>query len=312
MRFWIAVQGMMHESPHDLHIGPRRIGNRRDRYCLRLAAGAETSSGATERDSQNARCTEELRAEAGSRQRKGARGAEARRGATADPVRSSAASRTGQGDAQGNIRDGAKWRYRRDAAGARGERAQADGGFHPCRRSRRLLEEEFGGRRGARGARSVLEYSVPGLTQIRPGQGRDLYLALSRRDGLDQAHPGARGRAFPDRAGRQGGGDEKERQIFLLSPRRLADRRLAVFPSIALGQRRAEADQCTRGVTKFAVPHGDIAPEDRSDRPALHIAAGKGRPTTFRGDPVVGDGLLQFQIDDGEIGVIAYRDAALA
>src|SRR4029078_4374683 len=211
-----------------------------------------------------------------------------------------------------NIRDGAKWRYRRDAAGARGERAQADGGFHPCPRSRRLLEEEFGGRRGSRGARSVLEYSVHGLRQIRPGQGRDLYLALSRRDGLDQAHPGARGRAFPDRAGRQGGGDEKERQIFLLSPRRLADRRLAVFPSIALGQRRAEADRCTRGLPKFAVPHGDIAPEDRSDRPALHIAAGKGRPTTFRGDPVVGDGLLQFQIDDGEIGVIAYRDAALA
>src|SRR5688572_20295753 len=62
----------------------------------------------------------------------------------------------------------------------------------------------------------------------------------------------------------------------------------------------------------FAVPHHAPAAHDGSNGPALHRYAVIGRPAAARLDPGVGDGLAAPQIDDGQVRIVAHRDAALA
>ncbi len=62
----------------------------------------------------------------------------------------------------------------------------------------------------------------------------------------------------------------------------------------------------------LAVPHHAPAAHERADRPALHADAVVGRPAAARLDPGVGDGLAALQVDDGEVRVVADRNAALA
>src|SRR5689334_2984739 len=66
-----------------------------------------------------------------------------------------------------------------------------------------------------------------------------------------------------------------------------------------------------RQAHQLALPHHAAAAHDRADRPAGDLDAVIGRPTALRGDPSVGDGLAALQVHDGEVGVVAGRDAAL-
>ena len=61
--------------------------------------------------------------------------------------------------------------------------------------------------------------------------------------------------------------DEEGRQIHLLPARHLADRSVAIFPSIGFGQGLAEAHGLARGLPKLALPHGEPPAHERC-RPA--------------------------------------------
>jgi hypothetical protein len=61
-----------------------------------------------------------------------------------------------------------------------------------------------------------------------------------------------------------------------------------------------------------ALPHDDIAADDRSRGPALHLHAVIGRPAAAAFDPCIGDRALRLEIDNGEIGIEAQSDASLA
>ena len=67
---------------------------------------------------------------------------------------------------------------------------------------------------------------------------------------------------------------------------------------------------CCRSAAKSRMTN--LPAQDGGHRPALGRHAVERRPAAARGDPAVLDGARQAQIDDGEIGVIAARDAALA
>ncbi len=51
---------------------------------------------------------------------------------------------------------------------------------------------------------------------------------------------------------------------------------------------------------------------DRADRPAFDLPPGEGSPPRFAADPLIVDDALAFEVDDGQVGVVAERDAALA
>ena len=55
-----------------------------------------------------------------------------------------------------------------------------------------------------------------------------------------------------------------------------------------------------------------VPAHDGADRPAFDFLPGEGRPAAFAADPVILDHALGFEIDDGEVGVIANGNAAFA
>src|SRR5581483_1752952 len=74
----------------------------------------------------------------------------------------------------------------------------------------------------------------------------------------------------------------------------------------------AQADGLARGLAELPLPHRGLATNECAHRPALHLAAGEGGPSRLAADPGVLDDALGFEIDDGEVGVVAHSDAALA
>src|SRR5665213_3610678 len=60
------------------------------------------------------------------------------------------------------------------------------------------------------------------------------------------------------------------------------------------------------------IAHHRPCTDARGDGPAGGVHAVEGRPTAFRGDPTVLNLPPLFEIDDGEIGVVAERDATFA
>src|SRR5687767_13033158 len=67
-----------------------------------------------------------------------------------------------------------------------------------------------------------------------------------------------------------------------------------------------------RACQKLPLPHDDIAPDDRADRPALDLYPVIWRPTAPALDPVIGQNALLRHIDDGEVGIVTFSDPALA
>src|SRR5215208_3880252 len=60
------------------------------------------------------------------------------------------------------------------------------------------------------------------------------------------------------------------------------------------------------------LPHDDIAADDRSRGPALHVHAVIGRPAAAAFDPMIGNGAFGLEVNNGEIGIEAHSDASLA
>src|SRR5690349_14001772 len=79
------------------------------------------------------------------------------------------------------------------------------------------------------------------------------------------------------------------------------------------GERLHESDGLALSLPqKLAFPHHALSTDDRALGPALDLAAVIGRPAGPALHPAIGDGPAALQIDDGEVGVIALGDAALA
>src|SRR5688572_22088465 len=61
-----------------------------------------------------------------------------------------------------------------------------------------------------------------------------------------------------------------------------------------------------------ALPHDDIAADDRSGGPPSHVHAVIRCPAAAAFDPIIGDRAFRLEVSNGEIGIIAHRDASLA
>src|SRR5258708_3284138 len=67
-----------------------------------------------------------------------------------------------------------------------------------------------------------------------------------------------------------------------------------------------------RGRSEFALPHHPAATYEGPNGPAYHGLSVIRRPARARGDRGVADRLAALEIDDGEVGVVSTRNAALA
>src|SRR5882757_7855662 len=63
---------------------------------------------------------------------------------------------------------------------------------------------------------------------------------------------------------------------------------------------------------QFTLPHHPAAAHEGADRPTGDAQAVIGRPAGTGSHPFIGDGLAAFEIDDGEIRIVARRDPPLA
>src|SRR5918995_6369797 len=61
-----------------------------------------------------------------------------------------------------------------------------------------------------------------------------------------------------------------------------------------------------------ALPHDDIAADDRSRGPPLHVHAVIRRPAAAAFDPIIGDRAFRLEVNNGEIGIEAHSDVSLA
>ena len=63
---------------------------------------------------------------------------------------------------------------------------------------------------------------------------------------------------------------------------------------------------------KLVLTHHDIPAHQRRHHPARDFLTVIRSPAAFAGYPVVRDGALRLQINDGEVGIVAFGDPALA
>ena len=89
-------------------------------------------------------------------------------------------------------------------------------------------------------------------------------------------------------------------------------RRMTTTPRSRLQRLQKPHRLAQRRRQQFALPHHAAAAHEGADRPARDLHAVIRRPAGARGDPLLVMVSLALQIDDGEVGVVAGRDAALA